>query len=99
MEQSQVHLDRRTLAEAASRTESVPLALEHLRSASWLVAKEVGFRIAQLSRTGRPTRRLCPPDGLHPRPVHAHLRTCFLSLLGLSGDRLLFSDQPLRHTG
>ena len=58
LEQPQVRLDRRGLADAAAQRDPLRVAAEHLRGAPRLLAQEVRGRIAQLPRAGRAADRV-----------------------------------------
>ena len=53
----------------------------------------------QLPPARRRSRRLPAGDRVHPRGVHAARRASVRWVVGLSGDRILRADQPLRASG
>ena len=71
-----------------------------LRSASRLVAAASARRrpLAELPRAGRGAAGLCARHGLHACRIPAGQRASVRRLLGLSADRTVRADQPLRHT-
>src|SRR5688572_27975994 len=92
-------MDRRQVDAAPRRTESVSVAHERLRSSSGFMAEEERVRIIELSRTGRADRRLRPQNEFYARGIPARLRARLLSVMGVSGHRLLLDDQPLWDAG
>ena len=77
---------------------------DHARLGTAAVRPDVGVRAAPrvvatrsvLPRRGRAADRVRHRAGLHARRVHAARRAPVRRLLGLPGDRLLRSDEPLR---
>ena len=70
-----------------------------LRSASRQLAALAGWPPADVSRAGRDARALRARPGLHARRAAAGDGASVHRLVGLSGDRVLRADQPLRHAG
>ena len=70
-----------------------------LRGAPGQLAARAGGAAAHLSRDGRRARALREGDGLHAHRAAAGDGASVHRLVGLSGDRLLRADQPLRHAG
>src|SRR6266849_2701540 len=85
------------MVEATGRTKSISVANERVRSSSRFVAEKVGGRIVELPRGGRAAGRLRAANGFHACRVFAGVRAGFLSLVGLSGDQILFAREPLRN--
>ena len=55
--------------------------------------------MADLSRSRRTAAALCPRSRLHPPRIPAGQRTSVRRLMGLSADRNVRADQPVRSTG
>ena len=70
-----------------------------LRGASRLLAAQGQQRMADLPRARRAAAALCPRSRLYPCRVSAGQRTSVRRLLGLSADRHVRADQPVRHAG
>ena len=89
-----------------------PVRLEHnanatigadvdLRGASRLMAAKARGRrpLAHLPRAGRAASGLCRRHGLHPHRADAGVGASVRRLMGLSADRAVRADQPVRHAG
>jgi 1,4-alpha-glucan branching enzyme len=73
-----------------------PMSIYEVHPGSWKRSPEDnGF--PHLSRPGASACGVRQGVGLHPHRTAAHHRTPLRRFLGLSGDRLLCADQPLRH--
>ena len=72
-----------------------------LRGASRLVAAKARGRrpLADLSRAGRAASGLRRRHGLHPHRADAGVGASVRRLVGLSADRAVRADQPVRHAG
>ena len=70
---------------------------QHLRGAPWLVDARGRRHVPELPRTRPATGRARQEHRLHAHRVDADHRAPVLRLVGLSDDRLLRRDQPLRH--
>ena len=91
-----LRMGRRRLDGRPPRAPGARRADVDLRGASRLVAPRRRRPLSQLRRARRPARALREGHGLHPYRVPAGQRAPLLGLLGLSADRALRADQPLR---
>ena len=72
-----------------------PMSIYEVHFGSWRkksLAESLSYR-----ELAEPLAEYVKRDGLHACGIHAGGRARFLSLLGLSGHRVLCADQPLRH--
>ena len=91
---------RRVDAQTARCPVASPAGVD-LRSASRLVGEKDrgGKPLSQLPGTGRRAHRLRRRDGLHAHRVDARGGASVRRLVGLSSDRLLRADKPVRESG
>ena len=73
-----------------------PMSIYEVHLGSWARVPEDGNRFLTYRELARPARALREGDGLHAHRAAAGDGASVLRVVGLSGDRLLRADQPLR---
>ena len=76
-----------------------PMSIYEVHLGSWRRKPERRRPLAHLSRAGGTASGLCRRHGLHPHRADAGVGASVRRLVGLSADRAVRADQPLRHAG
>ena len=78
---------------------SAPMSIYEVHLGSWRRKPERRRPLADLPRAGRAASGLCRRHGLHPYRADAGVGASVRRLVGLSADRAVRADQPVRHAG